>query len=187
MTTTDETIAARPRRARKKTPDPSPPPTRTGPSMRRHRSDQEIETPSDLIVAITDRFGSFTIDLAATYDNTKAAKFFGPKLDSISQDWVNAIGDGVAWLNPPFGNIEPWAKKCAETSSLAEGLATILLLVPASVGANWFRNFVHGKAQVIALTPRVTFVGHTQAFPKDLMLCVYGARYRPLFDVWRWR
>lgn len=160
---------------------------RTGPSMRRHRSDQEVETPPELIAAIVDRFGEITIDLAATPANTKAAKFFGPKVDSLSQDWAKAIGDGIGWLNPPFGNIEPWASKCRETEEALSHEAALLMLVPASVGSNWYRNHVHGIAWSIALSPRVRFVGHAQAFPKDLILCAYGARFPTGLDVWRWR
>ena len=61
----------------------------------------------------------------------------------------------------------------------------ILLLVPASIGANWFAEHVHQRAYVLALQGRLTFDGHTQSFPKDLILAVYG--WGPGFGVWSWR
>jgi hypothetical protein len=64
--------------------------------------------------------------------------------------------------------------------------ARILLLVPASVGANWFQNHVAPNAHVIELVGRVKFVGHKQGFPKDLVLCAFmhGLTGR---SSWKWR
>ena len=61
----------------------------------------------------------------------------------------------------------------------------IFLLTPASIGANWFAEHVYGKAHVLALQGRLTFVGHKQPYPKDCILSVYGVK--PGFSVWDWR
>ena len=61
----------------------------------------------------------------------------------------------------------------------------LLLLVPASVGSNWYAENIHGRALVLALSPRVRFVGHSGPFPKDLILAAYGKATG--FDCWRWR
>lgn len=50
----------------------------------------------------------------------------------------------------------------------------ILMLVPASVGTHWFAQHVVPHAHVLYLAPRLTFVGETAPYPKDLMLCVYA-------------
>lgn len=42
------------------------------------------------------------------------------------------------------------------------------------------------KAMVLGLSPRLTFKGEKDPYPKDLMLSVYGQAYSG-FDTWNWR
>jgi phage N-6-adenine-methyltransferase len=153
-------------------------------------SEQVVATPREFLDAVERRFGDMDIDLAATMGNSVAANWIGPNSqrgsDSLKEDWarqceVSALRN--MWLNPPYGDIGPWAKKCAETPVLAAH-RRIFLLVPLTT-ANWACDYVHGKALVLGLTPRIKFVGHKTAFPKDLILAVYGER--PGFEVWRWK
>ena len=90
----------------------------------------------------------------------------------------------LCFLNPPFGNITPWAKKCAEASVSG---ARILPLVPASVGANWFNEYLRPHAYVLELAPRVKFVGHAAGFPKDLVLAYFGPERLIGRRMWRWK
>jgi len=153
----------------------------TGAAMNRHRSRQDYETPPELIAAVERRFGSIVIDLAATKENTKAEWFISPEEDSLRADWNVIVDDyTLAWLNPPYADIAPWARKCAEYT----GDGKILFLVPASVGSEWFARYVWGHALVLAIRPRVTFVGAKDPYPKDLILAVYGEP--PGFETWRW-
>lgn len=100
-------------------------------------------------------------------------------------DQVNP-GAGLLWLNPPYGNITPWAAKCAETAADPRFLwRTLLLLVPASVDSNWYIEHVHSRAYVMPLSPRIKFVGHPQPYPRPLMLCTFGGFVG--FAPWRWR
>jgi phage N-6-adenine-methyltransferase len=147
-------------------------------------SKQNYGTPWEFIQVVERRFGKIVFDLAAEAGNAKCENFFAEKDDSLSQPWAENFPDGVLWINPPFKNIKDWAKKCAEESLNRKGL--ILLLVPASVGSNWFAEHVHNKSMVLALSPRLVFEGETASFPKDLMLCCYGSGFKG-FDVWRWK
>lgn len=156
---------------------------RTGASLARHRSAQDIGTPRVFLDAVELRFGPLCFDLAASAVNAKAPMCFGVVDDSLSQDWTNL--PGTLWLNPPFGNIAPWARKCAQSTEAPHVFRRILMLVPASVGSRWFAQYVHGKAMVLALVGRMAFEGHKQTFPKDLMLVEYGG-WRG-FDTWEWR
>jgi hypothetical protein len=63
---------------------------------------------------------------------------------------------GLLWLNPPFAESKRWAAKCAREASLG---AKIALLVPANIGAAWFWDHVFPHAHVLALYPRIAFVG----------------------------
>jgi hypothetical protein len=79
-------------------------------------------------------------------------------------------GNGWMWLNPPFSNIEPWAKKCAEEGALG---ARVLFLVPQGTQA-WARKWCRPNALEIRLEGRMTFDGETAPYPKDLTLWVFG-------------
>lgn len=145
----------------------------------RGTSKQDYATPPDFIAAVTRRFGRLSFDLAASAENTKVpGHFFTEKQDSLRQPW-RVIG-GLLWLNPPFGNITPWARKCREEADLG---ARIAFLVPASVGSNWYRDNIHDRQRVIFLNGRICFDGKN-GFPKDCMLVLFGDK--PGFEVWTW-
>jgi phage N-6-adenine-methyltransferase len=155
----------------------------TGASLARHRSDQDVETPEDFMRAVVRRFGPIAVDLAATVDNAKARRFLTPQDNALEVAW--SLFDGNLWLNPPFGDISPWATHCRAWTDAHHKFDRILMLVPASVGSKWFAKHVHGQAMVLALTGRLTFVGHTHPFPKDLILVEWGRFVG--FDCWDWR
>jgi phage N-6-adenine-methyltransferase len=160
--------------------------TKTGAAFRRGQSKQDYATPPDFIQAVVRRFGPLALDLAATASNAKAPLFFDIAQDALAQSWHRHAHEGQMWLNPPFDSIGPWAKKCAEESKLG---AAILFLVPASVGSNWFGDFVFQKAHVLFLQGRLHFDPANPAwgYPKDCMLAVYDAAKPCGFEVWRWR
>lgn len=149
------------------------------PEQKPGRSKQDYSTPEEFIRAVKARLGinGFYIDFAADKTNHKATKWFDEVNNSLLQDWAD-WGAGWAWLNPPFGHIEPWARKCAESG------IKIAFLVPAAVGSNWFRDWVDGKARVLLLNGRLSFDG-IAPYPKDCVLCLYGAE--PGYEVWSWK
>jgi phage N-6-adenine-methyltransferase len=160
---------------------------KTGAAMNRGNSKQDYATPDDFFEAAAKRFGPFNYDLAARADNTRCERFITPEMDSLKQDWtlLNVPnGPRRFWLNPPYDNIGPWARKCFETV-MKDPSITIVMLVPASVGANWFRDFVHRKAMVWALNGRIKFKGAKDYYPKDCILIVYSVDSG--FDVWTWK
>jgi phage N-6-adenine-methyltransferase len=148
------------------------------------KSKQDYGTPLGLIDAVEARFGALEVDLAATRENAIASIFVTPADDSLSLDWVERFGGKHCWLNPPFGNIAPWAEKCVDFSRRSPS-GRIYLLTPASVGSNWYANHVDGKAYVIALQGRLTFVGETTPYPKDCILSLFGSRIHGN-EVWKW-
>lgn len=150
----------------------------TEPTQKPGRSKQDYGTPEAFIDAIARRFGRPDFDLAASTTNAKAAAFFTLEAgqDSLKQDWAklrNEHGEAaqVAFLNPPFGNIRPWAAKLdAECRFLPRWT---LMLVPASMGSLWWNDHVLGKCQADGVT-RMQFVDADSLYPKDLALCCYG-------------
>ncbi len=146
-------------------------------------SKQDYSTPPEFIAAVKSRLGisDFKWDLAASHLNSKAGAFnyYYEQEDSLIQNWGGGLrGPWWCWLNPPFANIAPWAKKCSESG------IKIAFLVPAAVGSNWFRDYVDGKALVLLLNGRLSFDG-VGPYPKDCLLALYGAE--PGYEVWDWR
>lgn len=97
---------------------------------------------------------------------TPGRLYFGLEDNSLEQDWNNLTGD--LWLNPPFANIKAWAAKCETYQN-----GTICMLVPASLGSKWFRDYCMGRPVAI-LDSRITFDGHTDPYPKDLMVVLFS-------------
>jgi len=157
--------------------------TQTGAALRRGSSRQDYGTPWELIRAVEAKYGTIHADLAATPQNAKAKNFLTPEEDSLTFPWSERWPAGTLWLNPPFSDIAPWAKKCAEEGPRRYGL--IIMLTPASIGSNWFAEHVYGNARVLALSPRITFEGCEDPYPKDCMLSLFGMATQG-FALWRW-
>jgi len=123
-------------------------------------------------------------NLAATAENKIAPLWFGPGSplgeDSLAPEllWPE---QALCFLNPEFGNIPPWAKKCAESGS------RILFLTPGSIDSEWYAKFVEPYAYVLGLSPRLKFKGANDPFPKPCILSCYGFYGFTGFDTWRWK
>ena len=152
----------------------------TGASLARGKSKQDYATPCEFIAAVEARFGNIDFDLAAHAFNAVISNYFDHERNSLAQDWH--LLAGTLWLNPPFGDIAPWAAKCA---SVRHRRGWTLLLVPASVGSNWYANYVAGKAFEMPLRPRLSFDGKNP-YPKDLALFAFGFGVSG-YETWKWK
>lgn len=164
--------------------------TQTGPTIKRGQSSGDIWTPQSFRAAVAEKFGPIAVDLAATAQSSLAPVWIDEQRNSLTQGWW--MLEGLLWLNPPYSNITPWAKKCAEESLAG---ANILLLVPMG-GQNWYWDYVEPYADVYSVG-RMVFDNCfdkngdpvTTAYPKDLILAHYYAdtNERPKMQRWRWK
>lgn len=165
------------------------------PKQKPGESKQDYATPDDFILAVKFRLGirEFAFDFAADQANHKADHWWDERFDSLHASprmWCDQLFVSGArewgWLNPPFKAIGPWARRCMQVRELGGSIA---FLVPAGVGANWYRDYVHGKALVLALNGRLAFMPDkpTWLYPKDCILALYTPHFPPGFDVWNWR
>jgi len=147
------------------------------------RSKQDYCTPDDFFDAVVDRFGRPVWDLAASTENARATGFYSIEQNALRLEWHD-LPKGWLWCNPPFADIAPWVEKAFAESVLG---AKTLMLVPAGVGTNWFREWVFEKAWVLFLSPRLTFKGCHDPYPKDLMLLAFDSAWKigPI-HCWRW-
>lgn len=151
----------------------------SGPAIDRAASSGDIWTPWEFMRAVERKFGPIAIDLAASGpQSAKAPRWITPEEDSLKQPWAEQLAGGLGWDNCPYSNITPWARYHAQQHTLG---ARTLLLVPGSIGANWYWDFVEPFATVYSVGRMVfdnCFDRRTGAlvrtvYPKDLILCHY--------------
>lgn len=90
-------------------------------------------TPQDFFDKMNAEFG-FELDVCATAENAKCAKFYTKADDGLKQEWK-----GVCWMNPPYGReIGAWMRKANES---AMGGAVVVCLVPARTDTRWWHEY----------------------------------------------
>lgn len=131
------------------------------------RSDEWV-TPDDLFLSLSQEFGPFDIDVAATMENRKVPEFYGPDSpwptcrDGLAVKWL-----GKCWMNPPYGRvIGKWLKKASEAKAL------VVCLVPARTDTSYWHDYVIPRAKTIRfLRGRVRFSGKGPApFPSAVVV-----------------
>jgi len=106
----------------------------------------------------------FTLDAAATAENTLCERFYTIEDDGLAQDWT---GETV-WVNPPYSRQGPWCEKAATASD-----AIVVMLLRVATGVKWWNEWVVPFAEVHYLYPRITFGGAATAAPFDSAIAVY--------------
>lgn len=111
----------------------------------------EWGTPPELFAALDREFGGFTLDVCATPENAKCARYFTAAEDGLAQPWR-----GTCWMNPPYGReIGRWLRKAYESS--LEG-ATVVCLIPAKTETSWWHDYAM-KGEIRFLRGRIRFQG----------------------------
>jgi phage N-6-adenine-methyltransferase len=139
------------------------------PAQKPGKSKQDYGTPPEFLGAVKHLLGvpEFNRDLAASDTNAVGPVYWTEVHDALSKDWT--LLEGWNWCNPPYANITPWVKRAAECDR------KIAMLVPASVGSHWWRDYIeHTRCLALFLRPRLQFVGTEGSYPKDLALVLYG-------------
>jgi len=143
---------------------------------------QTEETPWPILRMAEEFTGrSFVIDLAASQHNAKADRFLHEGANSLLLSWAMLVDPGpcadvAAWLNPPYENVAPWAKKCVEESRAGLDIVT---LWPAAICTKWALKCVLPWAKIHPVFPRIPFVGASAGIDRDLVLCHYGPMICP--------
>ena len=120
-------------------------------------------TPQDFFDKQNATYG-FTLDVCATADNAKCARYFTEADDGLAQAW-----QGVCWMNPPYGRtIGQWMKKAYESSQAG---ATVVCLVPARTDTRWWHDYAM-KGQIEFIRGRLKFgsAKNSAPFPSALVI-----------------
>ena len=147
-------------------------------------------TPQPLYDVLNREF-HFVVDLCADEGNAKHTIWFS-RQESLHLNWD---GEGVGWLNPPFGReISEWTKKVVETTRI------IVACLPGRTNPPWWHDHVMQAKQVRFLKKKQGFDGehgNKGVPPWGVVIAIfypYGKRgyferdrATPEFISWDWR
>lgn len=78
----------------------------------------------------------FSIDVAASAQNAKCARYYDRPADGLAQSWANE----AVWCNPPYSSIGPWVAKAWAAHHHAR---VIVMLLPANrTEQAWWQDLV---------------------------------------------
>lgn len=110
---------------------------------------------------------NFQLDVCASKENAKCARYFDKQIDGLKQVW----SPYVCWMNPPYGRgIGLWIKK-AYDESLAE--AVVVCLLPARNDTKWFHDFVLKAETLEFIKGRLKFGDSKNNAPFPSLIAVF--------------
>lgn len=127
----------------------------------------EWSTPQYTFDALNKEF-NFTLDVAATKENTKCDRYFTEKEDGLAQSWDNE----TIWCNPPYGRtLRKWVEKA---SSIKNG--KVVMLIPARTDTSYFHDFIYKKpnVEIRFIRGRLKFGGSKNSAPFPSMIIIFN-------------
>lgn len=136
-------------------------------------------TPPHIFEKLNNEF-HFTLDPCASEgDNWVLCpkNFNGWNINGLGASWRREI----AFVNPPYsrGNIDNWAYKCYKESQLG---VLVVGLFPVSTSANWWHEWVIGKAELRFVNKRIRFVGAKYTAPFSSVIIIWGGEGVSTFE-----
>jgi phage N-6-adenine-methyltransferase len=131
------------------------------------KASDEWSTPQDFFDVVNAELGPFTLDAAATYENTKAAAYFDYSMDALRHPW----GGRTVWLNPPYSRVGAFMAKAAHESINSGSL--VVCLVPARTDTRWWHRACVQADEVRLLKGRLKFGDSNASAPFPSALFVY--------------
>lgn len=115
--------------------------------------------------------GPFDLDVCASPENAKCARFYTIEQDGLAQDWV---ADGPrCWMNPPYGEtIGLWMAKALEESRRG---ASVCCLVPARTDTAWWHDYAM-RGDITFIRGRLKFGNAVSGAPFPSAVVVFDGR-----------
>jgi phage N-6-adenine-methyltransferase len=110
------------------------------------------------IAQLEERFGPFTLDVAAAEHNAKAPNYYTREDDGLTRSW-----HGNVWCNPPYSDCGAWVRKAWEEwrsneSLVGEGMTIVMLLPANRVEQGWWQDLVEPFRDRLGSDLRVEFL-----------------------------
>jgi len=128
------------------------------------------ETPQEFFDELDKEF-HFTVDVCATPENAKCARYFTPEQDGLRQKW-----GGTVWCNPPYGRtVGQWVRKASQEAQ--EG-ATVVMLLHARTDTRWFHDYIYQQpnVEIRFVRGRLKFEGSRNNAPFPSMVVVFRSK-----------
>ena len=139
-------------------------------------------TPWDLFTSLSERFGGFTLDVAAAAHNTKCSLYYDLEVSGLEHSWQ---GERI-WCNPPYStpNLALFAEK-AWSEWEQGGVEIIVMLVPANrCEQPWWQDNIEERRDRVGSPLRVEFLRDRRRFIRhDLGFNEVRPNDRPPFGV----
>lgn len=115
---------------------------------------QKWRTPDYLFKWLSDLYGPFTIDCAASEQNTMCERYFTEEMNALKQ--IVNFGE-MCFLNPPFNNIKPFIEWVMwQRDNLR---ATFAVVLPSDLSTQWGELVTRQASEIIHITGgRVNYV-----------------------------
>lgn len=141
---------------------------------------QDWETPWELFDKL-DRHFNFTIDAAATPDNTKCDRWLTEYDDALVQD----LSGEVIFCNPPYQDVLPWVNKFIEWSKYN----MVVALLQDKTDTLWFKKLFSEAYELRFLHGRVSFIGtKTGNMHGAIVACLdWSMAVERQVSIWDWR
>ena len=106
-------------------------------------------TDPGFIEELEERFGKFSLDVAASKHNKKAKRYYTIKDDGLIREWY-----GNVWCNPPYSDIRSWVQKAwsewpggglssAMRVAMGDAPRRIVMILPANrTEQGWWQDLV---------------------------------------------
>ena len=127
---------------------------------------QDWETPPDLLARLYSAF-EFDLDVCANRANVKAARFYSPEDDGLSQPWL-----GTCCCNPPYSEVGTWVGRARDESE--EFASVVLCLTFARTDTAWSQEHIPAAAVVTFIRGRLKFVGVKERGAEPRVLSLFG-------------
>jgi len=109
----------------------------------------EWETPQAFFERLDAEFG-FTLDAAASSENTKCRDFYAIRDNALWQSWP-----GIVWCNPPYGRlIGKFVRKAYQE---AQRGSTVVMLIPSRTDTHYWHNYVMQAKEIRFVRGRLCF------------------------------
>jgi phage N-6-adenine-methyltransferase len=113
------------------------------------------------IASLEERFGKFTLDVAASPHNAKAPTFYTRADDGLAQPWA-----GRVWCNPPYSDCGAWIRKAWQEWQYAHPKLIVMLLPANRVEQGWWQDWVEPRRDRTGSPLRVEFLRGRMRFDR---------------------
>lgn len=94
------------------------------------------------IALLEERFGAFTLDVAAAEHNAKCEHFIGRDRDGLRANWGSLLGVERVWCNPPYSDCGAWVRKAWDQWNAGRPGLIVMLLPANRVEQGWWQDHV---------------------------------------------